>query len=926
MSISKIRIGNQISLQWTIKQGDTAYDLSAKTNKVYLVAPMARYEVTNFTLSGDNHNIINITWRGVDQRYCGEYHLLLVSVGSNGENMFSLDSMPCFILTPVTDQSAASTATTVQLTDNIMMPSSGESLYEMMVRNGLFDGTEAEFLQEYEDKLDACETATDAANDAATDADTAAGNATTAAATANSAATNANTKAALANTKAQLAAEKAALADTAASNADSKADAAHTAAAEAAAAAELAETKAGLANSAASSANSAASSATSAASAATSAAQSATSAASTANTKAALAQTKADLANSAAQSATSAASSANSAASSANTAATGAANVNATLSGNNLTITDRDGNSTTVNTKGAKGDPGDVSQEEFTALALQVGANKSDIEAIPFSYMAGARVGTSDDLTPDNVATSETIKERIAGGSNTIKKGSALVERVKGNTAVWNQLVDSVINQSRTINGLSLVLSNGNLTITGTASQDTDLIIVDATNQVKGWVTGHKVISLLSSPINNSNLRDSYSWVVGSNTCIVYTSASIYYNLRVNVSAGTTLNYSGKLQLCDLTQMFGSGNEPTTLAEFNARCPKVANPYAYNAGTIVGMTAEGVQCTGVNLWDEEWEKGSLDWSTGANVASNTHIRSINHIPVISSTTYHIKANDSIEIVEYNKDKSFVRNLGAFRNASFTLSSETNYIRIVALNSSTYNHDICINISNASINGQYFPYVKPSARTWGNILTSAFGGTMHAVGSVYDEIGLRKAVKRFGVVKLKDLNWYSTGSYVFFNATAPSDLKYPSSNLVKANIYTNLRLTPMSSGNAEITDKSIGVTTAGTIRLRDESFANVSSFIASLTDNDILVYELATPTETTYDELAMTYKATPNGMESMVAENASAPLKADIVYPINAQGSIRNNSTAIGTLANLATTAKTDLVSAINELYNMIANG
>ena len=154
----RIRIGNQISLQWEIFNGDTAYDLLERTNKVFLVAAMIKQQV-EFTLSGEHHNIINVVWAGADQKFCGEYHLLLVS-NENAVNMFSLDSKPCLVLTPVTEHDAENRAVTVELTDNIYLPTSGESLYEMMVRTGRFEGTEEEFLQQYVDTLNNADAAT----------------------------------------------------------------------------------------------------------------------------------------------------------------------------------------------------------------------------------------------------------------------------------------------------------------------------------------------------------------------------------------------------------------------------------------------------------------------------------------------------------------------------------------------------------------------------------------------------------------------------------------------------------------------------------------------------------------------------------------------------------------------------------------------
>ena len=165
----RIRIGNQISLQWEIFNGDTAYDLLERTNKVFLVAAMIKQQV-EFTLSGEHHNIINVVWAGADQKFCGEYHLLLVS-NENEVNMFSLDSKPCLVLTPVTEHDAENRAVTVELTDNIYLPTSGESLYEMMVRTGRFEGTEEEFLQQYVDTLNNADAATTRANTAAANAD-----------------------------------------------------------------------------------------------------------------------------------------------------------------------------------------------------------------------------------------------------------------------------------------------------------------------------------------------------------------------------------------------------------------------------------------------------------------------------------------------------------------------------------------------------------------------------------------------------------------------------------------------------------------------------------------------------------------------------------------------------------------------------------
>lgn len=60
-------------------------------------------------------------------------------------------------------------------------------------------------------------------------------------------------------------------------------------------------------------------------------------------------------------------------------------------------------------------------------------------------------------------------------------------------------------------------------------------------------------------------------------------------------------------------------------------------------------------------------------------------------------------------------------------------------------------------------------------------------------------------------------------------------------------------------------------------------------------------------------------------EAIITEGkTSTPLRADIVYPIDAYNTIKANKANIGTLSSLNTASKTDLVSAINELAGKVA--
>lgn len=82
----------------------------------------------------------------------------------------------------------------------------------------------------------------------------------------------------------------------------------------------------------------------------------------------------------------------------------------------------------------------------------------------------------------------------------------------------------------------------------------------------------------------------------------------------------------------------------------------------------------------------------------------------------------------------------------------------------------------------------------------------------------------------------------------------------------------------------------------------------------------VVVALAEPVETPIDPpLNLVYKVSDFGTENAKSSGTSAPFIADIAYNSDFTRMIVNNSDHIGTLSNLQTTVKNNLVAAINEL-------
>lgn len=134
--------------------------------------------------------------------------------------------------------------------------------------------------------------------------------------------------------------------------------------------------------------------------------------------------------------------------------------------------------------------------------------------------------------------------------------------------------------------------------------------------------------------------------------------------------------------------------------------------YAYGSG-IQSVCADRKVVTGFNLWDEEWESGGISGIDGTDTTGSDRIRSKNYISIISGCSYYFFYNTKVAnpyICEYDANKNFIRRTQQNRNTILTLSSDCAFIRFFLL-TSTYEHDICINISDTAKNGIYEPYHK-----------------------------------------------------------------------------------------------------------------------------------------------------------------------------------------------------------------------
>lgn len=318
--------------------------------------------------------------------------------------------------------------------------------------------------------------------------------------------------------------------------------------------------------------------------------------------------------------------------------------------------------------------------------------------------------------------------------------------------------------------------------------------------------------------------------------------------------SGVNCSYRvGNIKVIDLTQMFGAGNEPTA-EQFEQMFP--ANYYPYSEPTIISSQTDRVDTVGFNQWDEEWAKINVSMRNGNTVPSTNTIGSKNFCPILPSTAYYATCgktdwgsqnNYYLGLIFYDENKQYISS-GYYNNLVFATPEKARFFKITTntgtvIYGNTYNHDICINLSDPSRNGEYEPYSLQQIPTNFPVLNSA--------GSVYDYIDLNegKHHQRVGVKDLGTIDWEQGGTN---NRTSwvpvswKTNVKPVESNDIKPNILCNKYYTDVA-GHVEqqLNDKTITVNKTSCVYIYDSAYVSVTpQEFKTAMSGVMLYYELA----------------------------------------------------------------------------------
>jgi len=354
--------------------------------------------------------------------------------------------------------------------------------------------------------------------------------------------------------------------------------------------------------------------------------------------------------------------------------------------------------------------------------------------------------------------------------------------------------------------------------------------------------------------------------------------------------------------IIDLTEIYGSGNEPTTLLQYAQDMGYSSIDdvpyYEKTDGTIVlNCKHESVISKSRNLWDEEWEVGTYSNSTGEKVSATDRIRSKNYIPVRGGekvTCYYGQDSTSTHIYMwfFAADKAFIREGSGVRISGRVITLPVNcaYATIGSYGGtlSEYANDICVKYD-SSVATEYSPYIVDTLPL---PTLTAFPNGLRGVGTAYDEVSLAegKATKRMAELVLKGTeSWYVGHATNKAFKCAFSVKSAVTDGSIKANaICASLAVSTTNN----VYNGTIGFgLNKFEIWLKDGVSESVDALKANLAANPVhIFYEVAEPTESTFTPCRAYYKASNNGQETATAEEATAPFTAEIGYidyvPIN----------------------------------------
>jgi len=385
--------------------------------------------------------------------------------------------------------------------------------------------------------------------------------------------------------------------------------------------------------------------------------------------------------------------------------------------------------------------------EKIKEIETDISSVKDNLETIENGVSENATVGNALQLASNNVVEDQVPYLFRKTGGNKEAGNRAYIDKIVGGTVVWNQYVLRLTSENwQNESGVTATYTDNVATISSTTANNgirRSAGIVQKQNHIYlgtfacMGTSGYTVTFVLPATSSvfrfNHTISATNTWETTARVVKATTDASLNYMYLFCNTTYTDLSLKD-VMLFDLTTMFGS-----TIADYIFSLEQASagsgiaklrewgfdfdTYHEYDPGTL--KSVEGLQShdtVGFNQWDEKWELGSFNTSTGEKTSSTTRIRSKYPIKVLQSNYYFMIANYSlgsigIELYFYDEDGNFISYIKKWSaNLSATnIPSGARYMHFCLHPNYgvIYKNDICINLSDPSKNGQYEPYKKRS---------------------------------------------------------------------------------------------------------------------------------------------------------------------------------------------------------------------
>lgn len=516
-------------------------------------------------------------------------------------------------------------------------------------------------------------------------------------------------------------------------------------------------------------------------------------------------------------------------------------------------------------------------------------------------YYSKMTVGAAENLVGGNETSREFTRD-TAGGSADIADGIVKIDRIKGNTIVWNQQFTDNSDYFGKANVKNVVYYDHTLSFT---TDSTTKWIQGTHRNNRTAISGHKYLLsafvLSDVPLNSTNGTNfiisvgtyagtrnisnksiqENTWTSVSGIHLNETSRGYGFEFKVNSEANVKVK---NFQVIDLTKMFGAGNEPATVAEFKKMFP--LDYYDYNTGQLLSLNPTGIKTVGFNAYNHTTGKASVIGGKQYQITGA-------YTSIMEGDTAITPDEDGIFTTTKNGD-----------------------LTIVGGNSTT----TCIHLVWSGVrNGEYEEHWEETRNipisqinTDGTITESAIGKTrlfpdgLCSAGSVHDEITPTKVIKRIGKVDLGSLNWlYDSTNNIFYRNNSESYIPTRVYNTLICSKYSYYYSKTTSAFVSDAPDESINMlagsdftpTASLKIMVKDSSYSDAATFKAAMS-GVYLYYELATPVEVTFAEpLNLTYRVSDFGTETLLPINTATPvttpIRLDVIYGLNVVDFVRN---------------------------------